>query len=119
MQDALKLGVVNRETLGFVLSLLIELSVLATELVLARRGSVPFSSNLVDWIRAQAHEKPRPGRLQLLLRRLAKAVANLFFAVSPMPAARAAAATSTGPGHGGFGPVELAPDPTFPNRKTA
>ena len=119
MQEALKTGVINRETIGFMLALLVEASVVFTAFVLARSGAAPFSENLVDWIRTRQARNPEPDSLQRLLLGAAKAAANVLYAEQPAESARPTLAVQPpAPDASTFGDVDLGPDPAFPSRET-
>lgn len=117
MQDALKKnGMINIETLAFAISILAEVALVLTSLMMVRHGQAPYADNVVSWIDSDEQRHPSPGPVRALARGMAKQLAKLFYAEKP-PANSAngaiglntlapEAAASTG-----FGNVDLFDDP--------
>lgn len=116
MQDALKKnGMINSETLAFAISILAEVALVLTSLLMVRQGSAPYADNVVSWIDGDEQRHPSPGPVRTMARGLAKRLANLFYAEKPAAngtvtigldtLAPEAAASS------GFGNVDLFDDP--------
>lgn len=125
MIDALKTGLLNRETLAFVISIMAELAVVLTALLMVRQGSMPYPDNMVSWIdRLQAGNQP-PISARGAWLGLARRMANLFYAqptpISPSlhggQAVAAAPAGASGTGTSGFGSIELFDDPLCRERE--
>ncbi len=119
MQQALKSGIINRESVGFLLAVLLEASVVFTSLVLARQGRAPFGDNLPDWIRAAEARNSTPGPMRRALIGTAKRVADTFYAEPEAPVqGTAIQMLDAQPDSASFGDVDLHPDPRFPKRET-
>lgn len=119
MLQALKNGLVNRETVGFLLAVLLEASVVFTALVLARQGRAPFGDNLPDWIRAAESRNGTPGPVRRGLMGAAKRVANAFYAEPEAPASGTAVQVLDARlDSASFGDVELNAEPRYPARET-
>lgn len=114
MQDALKKnGMINIETLAFAISILAEVALVLTSLLMVLQGRAPYADNVVSWIDGDEQRHPSPGPVRTMARGLAKRLANLFYAEKPAAngtisldtrAPEAAAST-------GFGNVDLFDDP--------
>lgn len=122
MQNALKKnGVMNRETLAFAISIVAEISVILTALLMVRQRRQPYTDNVVSWIDADEQRHPQTGTGRAVLRGAAKRMANLFYAEAPSaPAATevfdAAPAAATAPISG---LIELPEDPRLSREREA
>lgn len=123
MQVALQQhGIVNRETLAFVISILAEVALALTTLLIVRQGRKPYPDNPVDWIDADEQRKPQVGTRYALARGLAKRVANVFY-IEPGAPEGIHAAGSGAAQHSGSaattGLIELPEDPRLSRDREA
>ena len=117
MTGAMKNGMLNRETLAFVISIMAEVAVILTALLLVRLGRAPYVDNAVSWIDDVQARHPSPGAARAALLGIARRLANVFYVqASATPAGDQAMevldAVPTGTGTGnGFGEIALFDDP--------
>lgn len=118
MQQALRRGVINQETLGMFMASLLELCVVLTAVMAARRGPPPFAfrpnNSIAAW---QAAANAQPGTAAKMLNMVAivavKCACNMLWAyeVDDKPHATAQPRPS--------GQVNRGADPVFPGREVA
>jgi len=114
MEAALKTkGLINRETIGFLIAALIELCVLFTAFLAVRAGQAPFPfqpTRALERLETRAAQQNNwlVQLMLLLVLSLSKLVVNLFFAQQAGGSRRSADTNQE---------VEIQPDPVYPTRE--